>query len=74
MPASGPAHSTSKLPGLTPSRASHTQGDWVPTQNSAMFRFEDGHCIDGPCKGAQLEAVPVRWVGNCLVMEVGEEG
>lgn len=42
--------------------------------HSAMFRFEDGHCVDGPCKGAQLEAVAVRRVGNSLVMEVGEEG
>jgi protocatechuate 3,4-dioxygenase beta subunit len=38
--------------------------------HSAMFRFEDGHCIDGPCKGAQLEPVPVRWVEDQLVMEV----
>jgi nitrite reductase/ring-hydroxylating ferredoxin subunit len=36
-----------------------------------MFRFDDGHCIDGPCKGAQLEAVPVRWVDDRLVMEIG---
>ena len=38
--------------------------------HSAMFRYDDGHCIDGPCKGAQLEAVPVRWVGRRLVMEI----
>ncbi|NML31912.1 Rieske (2Fe-2S) protein [Paraburkholderia antibiotica] len=28
--------------------------------HSALFRFEDGHCIDGPCEGAKLDAVPVR--------------
>jgi nitrite reductase/ring-hydroxylating ferredoxin subunit len=39
--------------------------------HSAMFRFDDGHCIDGPCKDAQLEAVPVRWVDDRLVMEIG---
>jgi nitrite reductase/ring-hydroxylating ferredoxin subunit len=25
----------------------------------AVFRFEDGYCIDGPCKGASLLPVPV---------------
>lgn len=25
--------------------------------HSAMFRFEDGLCVDGPCAGAYLEAV-----------------
>lgn len=28
--------------------------------HSAMFRFEDGHCIDGPCEGAALTPVPIR--------------
>lgn len=28
--------------------------------HSAMFRFEDGLCIDGPCTGARLEAVESR--------------
>ncbi|BAN48909.1 Rieske (2Fe-2S) protein [Metapseudomonas resinovorans] len=28
--------------------------------HSALFRFEDGHCIEGPCAGSRLEAVPVR--------------
>jgi nitrite reductase/ring-hydroxylating ferredoxin subunit len=27
--------------------------------HSALFRFEDGKCIDGPCKGASLDAVQV---------------
>lgn len=27
--------------------------------HSAMFRFEDGVCIDGPCKGAVLRPVPI---------------
>ena len=25
--------------------------------HSAMFRFEDGVCVDGPCAGAKLEPV-----------------
>jgi nitrite reductase/ring-hydroxylating ferredoxin subunit len=28
--------------------------------HSAMFRFEDGLCIDGPCQGAALMAVAIR--------------
>jgi nitrite reductase/ring-hydroxylating ferredoxin subunit len=27
--------------------------------HSAMFRFADGQCIDGPCQGAQLDNVAV---------------
>jgi len=28
--------------------------------HSAMFRFEDGLCIDGPCQGHRLDAVAVQ--------------
>jgi nitrite reductase/ring-hydroxylating ferredoxin subunit len=28
--------------------------------HSAMFRFEDGMCVDGPCEGAALTPVPIR--------------
>ena len=28
--------------------------------HSALFRFDDGVCIDGPCSGAGLEAVAVE--------------
>ncbi|MFP6560421.1 Rieske (2Fe-2S) protein [Paraburkholderia sp. B3] len=27
--------------------------------HSALFRFEDGRCIDGPCTGSALDTVPV---------------
>lgn len=27
--------------------------------HSAMFRFEDGHCVDGPCEGAALTKIDV---------------
>ncbi|MDR6423794.1 nitrite reductase/ring-hydroxylating ferredoxin subunit [Paraburkholderia phenoliruptrix] len=27
--------------------------------HSALFRFEDGHCIEGPCEGAGLTAIEV---------------
>ncbi|PND34161.1 4-nitrocatechol monooxygenase [Achromobacter pulmonis] len=28
--------------------------------HSALFRFEDGQCIEGPCQGAALDPYPVR--------------
>jgi nitrite reductase/ring-hydroxylating ferredoxin subunit len=28
--------------------------------HSAMFRFEDGVCVDGPCEGAALTPVAIR--------------
>ncbi|PRX36938.1 nitrite reductase/ring-hydroxylating ferredoxin subunit [Paraburkholderia sp. BL18I3N2] len=28
--------------------------------HSAMFRFEDGACVDGPCEGASLTPVEIR--------------
>ncbi|MFZ6044504.1 Rieske (2Fe-2S) protein [Pseudomonas sp. CR3202] len=37
--------------------------------HSAMFRFEDGHCVEGPCKGSRLDAVPMRVVeGRVLLL------
>lgn len=40
--------------------------------HSAVFRFEDGHCIDGPCKGASLEPVTVENVAGRVVMQVAD--
>ena len=52
----------------------HTGGplDWIPDQfldldkdyiqcatHAARFRFSDGECVAGPCKGDYLTAVPV---------------
>lgn len=28
--------------------------------HSALFRFDDGHCIEGPCAGASLDAMKVE--------------
>ncbi|MFM0331073.1 Rieske (2Fe-2S) protein [Paraburkholderia strydomiana] len=36
--------------------------------HSALFRFEDGKCIDGPCKGASLDAVQVEIDSNAKVV------
>ncbi|RKP56793.1 Rieske (2Fe-2S) protein [Pararobbsia silviterrae] len=34
--------------------------------HSAMFRFEDGHCIDGPCEGAALTRIDVECRGDTV--------
>ncbi|HEU0201884.1 MAG TPA: Rieske 2Fe-2S domain-containing protein [Burkholderiaceae bacterium] len=34
--------------------------------HSALFRFEDGRCIDGPCAGQRLEAVPIRVIDRTI--------
>ncbi len=28
--------------------------------HSAIFRFEDGFCVDGPAKGGRLDSIPVE--------------
>ncbi|WP_084162044.1 Rieske (2Fe-2S) protein [Paraburkholderia bannensis] len=39
--------------------------------HSALFRFDDGVCIDGPCTGASLEAVPVKVDAGAWVVAAG---
>ena len=34
--------------------------------HSAMFRYEDGVCVEGPCSGHRLDAVEVRVVGDAV--------
>ncbi|MDE3735362.1 Rieske (2Fe-2S) protein [Metapseudomonas resinovorans] len=36
--------------------------------HSALFRFEDGQCIEGPCEGSRLDAVPVRVVEGRVML------
>jgi nitrite reductase/ring-hydroxylating ferredoxin subunit len=37
--------------------------------HSAMFRFEDGVCVDGPCLGASLRRIPIRIDNGRVVIE-----
>ncbi|WP_277962709.1 Rieske 2Fe-2S domain-containing protein [Pseudomonas sp. RIT-To-2] len=39
--------------------------------HSAMFRFEDGVCVDGPCAGARLERISCRQEGSGIVLGDG---
>jgi nitrite reductase/ring-hydroxylating ferredoxin subunit len=34
----------------------------------AVFRFEDGMCVDGPAKGMSLESVPVSVVDGTVII------
>jgi nitrite reductase/ring-hydroxylating ferredoxin subunit len=61
----------------------HTGGplDWVPGQflnldkdhiqcatHAALFRFSDGECVAGPCKGDHLRAVPVAVAAGEVIL------
>ncbi len=37
-------------------------------QHGALYRFDDGRCVSGPCTGASLRAVPVREEGDALAI------
>ncbi len=40
---------------------------WIMcAHHSAMFRFEDGVCVDGPCEGAALTRVEVEVRDGCV--------
>jgi len=36
--------------------------------HSALFKFEDGECIDGPCRGFGLDPVVIRVDGQHVVL------
>lgn len=40
----------------------------------ALFRFEDGHCVDGPCTGDSLEAIPISVDGDAIRIAVDASG
>jgi nitrite reductase/ring-hydroxylating ferredoxin subunit len=41
--------------------------------HSAVFRLEDGHCVEGPAQGMGLDAVPVRVVEGLVLMGRADE-
>lgn len=38
--------------------------------HSALFRFDDGFCIEGPCEGASLTRVPIKMDGNKVIFDL----
>jgi len=43
----------------------------VCAHHTAFFRFEDGYCFEGPCRGAALEAIPLRRTEAALFVGPG---
>ena len=56
--------------------------DWVPDRfldierrfilcatHGALFRIEDGHCVEGPCAGKGLTPVPILVEGGEVYLE-----
>lgn len=42
--------------------------EWIIcSTHGAVFRYEDGYCEDGPCKGRSLEKYDVRIVNRTIV-------
>lgn len=42
--------------------------EWIIcTAHGAVFRYEDGYCEDGPCRGRALEPVPVTIASGEIV-------
>lgn len=44
----------------------------VCCHHGASFQLSDGHCVDGPCKGAQLTPVPVRIEDDQIFLETDQ--
>lgn len=43
-------------------------------QHGAVFRAEDGLCIEGPCFGSHLKALRVRVDGGCVLLDLSALG
>jgi nitrite reductase/ring-hydroxylating ferredoxin subunit len=43
-------------------------GELWCTHHSATFRFEDGYCTDGPCRGGSLDAVPITETDDGMIV------
>jgi nitrite reductase/ring-hydroxylating ferredoxin subunit len=41
--------------------------------HSAMFRFEDGVCVDGPCQGAALTPVEIRIDARAIFIQISKQ-
>lgn len=41
--------------------------------HGALFRFDDGYCVRGPCAGAKLESLPVKIENGEVYVEIAEK-
>ncbi|MGD8559670.1 MAG: Rieske 2Fe-2S domain-containing protein [Gammaproteobacteria bacterium] len=57
--------------------------NWMPDQffdlnnefiqcstHGALFRFDDGYCVRGPCAGASLQSLPLRIHNNEIHVQI----
>jgi len=50
-----------------PDRFTTFDHEWlICSAHGAVFRYEDGFCEDGPCRGRSLESVPVAVVDGVV--------
>lgn len=49
--------------------------EWIIcSAHAAVFRYEDGHCEDGPCRGRRLRAFPVEVVDGLITIAAATAG
>ena len=54
---------------IRPDRLLDTTGEYlICATHGALFRFEDGHCVIGPCAGDRLIAVKIEVVGGAVCL------
>lgn len=52
-----------------PDRLALRGGDFLRcSHHGALFRVDDGRCVDGPCVGEQLEAVALQVVRGAVML------
>lgn len=57
-------HNHIPLDALHPRFVTH-DGEWIVcSTHDAVFRFEDGYCEDGPCKGRNLEPIAITVIAD----------
>lgn len=56
-----------RLLNWAPGRFLFDHGRLVCAAHGAVFRIQDGLCLDGPCRGSSLAPVPVHDLGDGYV-------
>ena len=52
-----------------PGKFTTPDGAWLRcASHGALFRFEDGECVAGPCSGHHLKPLPVAVQGTAVVL------
>jgi nitrite reductase/ring-hydroxylating ferredoxin subunit len=43
----------------------------VCSSHGALFEIDTGHCVDGPCAGESLVAIPIELIGGHVLLAEG---